>query len=105
MSTYKLQSKDTERGLILQCACGLNEHQVVFLYWNDEDPEMYMSPHLHPFPFWTRLWLGIKYVLGYRSRYGDYPGLVLGKQDIEELRAFLDCYLLDLAEKEGNEAG
>ena len=102
MATYKLQSKGDERGLILRCACHLNEHEIDFLYWvNDrEEEEMYISPHLYPHPFWQRLWLGIKYILGYRSRYGDYAGLVLWKQDIEELRAFLDCYLLDVVERE-----
>jgi len=95
MSIYKSVSEDNERGLILECACHLNEHQINLLYWADEEeePELYLSPHLCPFPFWTRLWLGIKYILGYRSRYGDYAGLVLFKKDIRMLYDFLEGFL------------
>jgi len=97
MPIYKLAAQNDECGLIVQCACHLNEHQIHLLYWaNDkEDPELYISPHLYPFSFWTRLWLGIKYVLGYRSTYGDYAGLVLFKKDVRALRDFLNGFLIE----------
>jgi len=94
MPTYKRISKDTDQGLILECSCGLSEHQIDLLYWaDDEDAELYLSPHLCPFPFWMRLWLGVKYVLGYRSQYGDYAELVLFKRDVMELCDFLEGFL------------
>lgn len=94
MSVYKLMSQDDKRGLIVECSCHLNEHQIHLLYWTkDEDSELYLSPHLCPLPFWTRLWLGIKYILGYRSRYGDYAGLVLFKKDVQMLQEFLEGFL------------
>ena len=101
MPTYKLISKDGKRGLILECACHLNEHQINLLYWaKDADSELYLSPHLCPFPFWTRLWLGIKYILGYRSRYGDYAGLVLFKDDVQVLQGFLEGFLQEKQSQE-----
>lgn len=94
MPVYKSTSKDDSRGLILRCCCHLNEHEIDLLYWADERDELYFSPHLCPFPFWTRLWLGIKYVLGYRSRYGDYGELVLFKKDVQMLQDFLEGFLI-----------
>jgi len=94
MPAYTSVSKGDRRGLILECSCGLSEHQIDLLYWaDDEDAELYLSPHLCPFPFWMRLWLGVKYVLGHRSRYGDYTELVLFKDDVQVLRDFLDGFL------------
>ena len=96
MATYKRvrKDKDDSHGLILECSCHLNEHQIHLLYWADkEDSELYLSPHLCPFPFWRRLRLGVKYVLGYRSRYGDYAGLVLFKKDVQVLQEFLQEFL------------
>lgn len=69
---------------IFICECYNVEHQVVFRYLNDE-AIVYMSTHLVKMPFWERLWHGLRYIFGYRSRYGDFDEFIFNPNDAERL--------------------
>lgn len=76
----------------LICQCGSMEHQLSFVWWEDEDleGEVYMGVHLKPFSFWQRVKHGIKYIFGYRSMYGDFDEVVLRKEDAHKLERIVE---------------
>jgi hypothetical protein len=69
------------------CACGHNEHQLII------EPIEYgvsVSASLADnLPFFNRVWLAIRYVFGYRSRYGMFAEIVLDPCNVDELVEFL----------------
>ena len=76
---------------IMICKCHSLEHQVIFLY-DEEDDELYCELHLTTYRnFFKRLWCGLKYAFGYKSRFGDWDGMIFKKEDLEKLRAYLDA--------------
>jgi len=69
---------------IMTCKCSSTEHQVV--YWVDEeDSQVYMSVFLSPLPLIERIWVAIKYIFGYKCRYGHWEEFVLGEEHREDL--------------------
>ena len=74
---------------ILVCKCDNVEHQLVFSWFTDEEM-VYMSTHLCKLPFWQRLWHGIKYIFGYKSRYGDFDEFILRREDAEKLEKIVE---------------
>lgn len=69
------------------CKCTSIEHQLVFTYFtNGETDDVYVSVHLVPASFWTRLVNGIKYIFGHRSKYGDFDEFIFDKKDADKLQ-------------------
>ena len=79
--------KDLEE--LLLCQCESPEHQIIFIAFDDE-PEVYMEIHLAPLPFWERLIRGIKYIFGYRCKYGDFDEVILRSSDKEKLQKVVE---------------
>lgn len=74
---------------IMICQCSSMEHQLV--YWKDpEDRQVYMSVYLAPLPLLERIWAAIRYVFGYRCRYGHWEEFVLGEEHGDQLRQIAD---------------
>jgi hypothetical protein len=79
---------DTE---LIICQCHSTDHQFIFLYDEDVDKEgnvtdrtVYIHTHLRTFGFWTRLKYGIKYIFGYRSRYGEFDEFIIKPEDVSK---------------------
>jgi hypothetical protein len=70
---------------IIICACGLPEHQIIFRTI-DTDDDVYMSIYLCKLHWYKRLWSGLKYILGYTSKYGDFDEIVLTKEHLPKLK-------------------
>jgi hypothetical protein len=69
---------------IMVCQCTSLEHQVV--YWRDpEDTQVYMSVYLSPLPLTKRIKAALKYIFGYRCKYGHWEEFVLGEEHREDL--------------------
>ena len=81
--------KDNFHHKTLLCQCGSPEHQIQFMYY-DSDNEIAMYIHLAPLPFIERLWHGIKYIFGYRSKYGDFDEVLLRHSDYYKLYVLSD---------------
>lgn len=79
------------------CACEDVDHQMIIGMFDDE-PELYVSIHLVRAGFFRRLWTGIKYILGKKSKYGDFDEILLEKKDIDRLRQILDREIKPKAE-------
>lgn len=70
------------------CECGTIDHQFVLLY-DPEYREMTMAVHLSSKSFWKRFQHAVKYLFGYRSRYGDFDEIILDQIKLKELQDFL----------------
>jgi len=76
-----------------ECECGADEHTLRFVL-DKEDPRIYTSIFLHQYrPGWKRVWTGIKYILGYKSKYGHWSVWELRDEDVKRLRDMCEKYL------------
>jgi len=89
-------NKGMEQQLFV-CDCGDVSHQfIVSWYPDDEDWNdlLYVQIHLNQsYSFWKRLWIGIKYVLGYKCRFGAFDEILVNKEDSKRLRDELDKFI------------
>ncbi len=73
---------------IIICECNSAEHQLIFL--TDED-DFYCQVHLSTYHnFFKRCWIAIKYIFGYKCRYGNWDSIIISREDICKLQKFLD---------------
>jgi hypothetical protein len=72
------------------CKCNSTEHQIVF--WLDKgEKEISVQIHLkHYNNIIKRIWVAVKYVFGYRSRYGDWDNFTLKPEDKNRLMNSLE---------------
>lgn len=87
---------------VLICECSSVEHQIAFTYCSEEREDildesgaiyedcMDVSIHLNDYNgFFRRVWVAIKYVFGYRSRYGDWDSFMMNPEDADRLIPYL----------------
>jgi hypothetical protein len=84
MVTEIIDNNMENRREILVCECSSVEHQIVFNY-DEENERVYCSIHLVELPFWKRLKNGLKYIFGYKCKYGHFDEFVLAKYNIKQL--------------------
>lgn len=73
---------------IFVCKCGNPEHQVILTYYPDDvdNRDIYMTIYLRPrYSFFKRTWVAIKYIFGYRSKYGDFDDIIIKQSDSHKL--------------------
>ncbi len=76
-----------DRQDLIICTCGSVEHQMIISYDVDtnEEPEyddVYVSIHLSTYRgFWNRLKYAVKYIFGYKCRYGAFDEIILNPDD------------------------
>lgn len=69
---------------IMLYACNSTEHQFVFL--KDSDKKcIYVHTFLNNGSFWSRLKAGLKYIFGYKCRYGHFDEFILSEKHSEKL--------------------
>lgn len=81
---------------ILLCTCSSSEHVVIFHAEDDDEGvhnEVYLSIHLAKKPFFIRLWFALKYVFGYKCRYGNFEEIILSGDKHAEKLAEMSSYL------------
>jgi hypothetical protein len=72
--------------ILLLCDCSSAEHQLI-VSWDNDDNEVYVRVHLaNCYGFWHRLWHAVKYVFGYKCRYGAFDEVILRKEDADSLQ-------------------
>jgi len=64
------------------CSCFSPEHQVIFT-WDGDD--FYLTFHLSEKRFLKRVFLGIKYIFGYKSKYGNFDEIIFKESDKQEI--------------------
>ena len=78
------------------CACASDEHTLRLMHFKgdpekaDDLDEVYWSVYLNPFPWYKRLWIAMRYVLGHRSKFGSWDsGPMMDADAVHQLREFL----------------
>lgn len=79
----------------VECACGCGEHLLRFTWESDPNwPEVFVDVRLdHNYSFFKRLWAGIKYIFGHKSRYGQFDEVILDNEQVKQLRDFCNEWL------------
>lgn len=71
------------------CDCGDVDHQFIVSYDPDEDfgHEVIVQIHLADVGFWNRVFYGLRYIFGKRSRYnrGAFGEVLLNKEQVKDL--------------------
>jgi hypothetical protein len=75
-----------------ECSCHSPEHTLRFWFDDDEDyPFVYASVFLGSVPWRRRVWLGIRYIFGYKCRYGHFDEFLLRPEDADRLIAVAEA--------------
>ena len=64
------------------CRCYSIEHS--FIVSADED-DLFVEVHLAALPFWKRLWHAVNYVVGRKSKWGDFEEVLLDPETALDL--------------------
>lgn len=85
---------------IIICDCASAEHQLVLRFDDDKDSgrQVFVEMHLVPLVWYKRLWLGIKYIFGYKCKYGNFEEVILSSKharQVYDLYRFLNRPNLD----------
>jgi len=79
------------------CECTTDEHVLRWQFDPGEPntkynwpPEVYLTVYLTDYPYFCkRLWYGIKYAFGYKSKYGHFDTTCVSKAEAQKLVDFL----------------
>ena len=74
---------------VLICDCNSCEHQIIFEH-DQEDNLIYCHIHLVKYGFWRRFVAGMKYIFGYKCRYGQWDEFIFKPEHSKQLREFSD---------------
>lgn len=72
---------------IIICDCSSAEHQLVLRFDDDKDlgRQVFVEIHLVPLVWYKRLWLGIKYIFGYKCCYGNFEEMILSPKHARQI--------------------
>lgn len=82
-----------------ECDCLSDEHLLKFVlmsdsYKKDEIPELSTSVYLNQYRRWyKRFWVGLKYIFGYKSKYGEWDCWNLVPEQAEKMIVMLNKYI------------
>jgi len=89
--------KTNENPEVFICDCHSTDHQIIFLYdeyideINGKKYSMcYAHIHLNERSFWYRVKYGIKYIFGYKCRYGAFDEFIFNPSDADRLQDLVD---------------
>jgi hypothetical protein len=68
------------------CECFSDDHTFSFTFDPDEG-ELYLSAQMHQYrSFFKRVWVGIRYIFGYESKYGHWDCTILDERSTARLK-------------------
>lgn len=73
-----------DKEIYLVCSCYELDHMLVLSSYEDES-DFYINVKLNNLSFWSRL----KYLFGWKSKYGDWVEFVFTKQHADKIINFL----------------
>lgn len=77
---------------VLICECSSREHQII-IEPDLEDDLLYCHIHLIKYGFWKRLKAGVRYIFGYKSRYGHWDEFIFKPEHADKLREYYEFLL------------
>lgn len=85
------------------CECGSMEHQLVFIYDENDFDELYAEVYLENYRnFWQRLKYGVRYIFGHKSNTGAFACLLLNPDDHEQFQGVATKLTELYNKREGN---
>ena len=72
-----------------ECQCNSDEHTLRFILDKD-DKEIYTHVFLHQYSFITRVHIAIRYIFGYKCKYGHWDSFLLKPEDAKRLIDMLE---------------
>lgn len=87
---------ESDNSVWLPCACGWIEHQLRASIIDIDATESEFAIEIHLVTwrrFWGRLWDGLRYAFGHKSKYGNFDEILLGREDVKRLRDLCDVFL------------
>lgn len=92
----------TTNHYFILCECGMPEHQIILEFESPANPDfnsLTIYANLNPLPVFTRLGNAIRYLLGKRSRYGDFAEVLVDPDRVVPMIDFLESYLREVEPK------
>ena len=71
------------------CSCNSLEHQIALCY-DDEYNVVYCNIHLVKKSFFKRLWHAIKYVFGYKCKFGAWDEFIIDNHNVNSFKKVLN---------------
>lgn len=88
-----------DKRFYVECSCDSPEHVLRFSTYSEEK-EVYVDFFLGSnYNLIQRMIHGIKYIFGYKSRYGHFSEIVMGYDSIKMLKNELESFLNSIEEK------
>lgn len=76
-----------------ECVCETDEHTMRFKLDTHYPVELYLSVFLDQYHgFFGRLWIAVKYLFGYKCKYGHWDCATIKLQDADRLIRLLERY-------------
>ena len=76
---------------VIDCACHSDEHILLFSKNDEEDYKcVYLSYHLQNDYWYKRIWKGIKYIFGFKSKYGNFGEVIIDKSNIDKFEEIVN---------------
>ena len=78
------------------CLCHSDEHVIIFRYFddnNDDLKEFYLSVYLNQYrSLFKRIWVAVKYIFGYKCKYGHWDCWTLKSGDADRMIKLLEKF-------------
>lgn len=88
MSTIRRSSMEAPE--YFECRCSTAEHTMRFWLDEEQEPCVYASVFLSDFPWYARIWAGIRHALGFKSKFGHFEEFILRPEDRQRLVSLLN---------------
>jgi hypothetical protein len=76
----------------IECDCGSDEHTLRFTIDADEQT-IYLSTFLCQYrSIFQRIWVAVKYVFGYKCKYGHWDVTSMSKEQVSQLKQIILKY-------------
>lgn len=73
--------------LVIICECNSPEHQFIL---RKDDTDVYLEVHLsNSNTIWQRMVHAVKYVFGYKCKYGNFDAVLISERNKERIVKFL----------------
>ena len=82
--------------LFVLCDCKSPEHQMVLTKGIDNKWGSFISVEFHLVTYrniFKRVWVAVKYIFGYRSRYGEWDDILINTDEAERIRDYINKFL------------
>ena len=75
---------------VIKCSCYSPEHCILVTF-NQEEKEVYFNYFLETQKWYKRILIGIKYIFGFRSKFGHFGEIIIDEKNIKVFEKIIKC--------------